>query len=67
MSEIISIEEYKRRKAAENMVVPCGSEKIQIEWKPKLSEQDVERLRKAGAAFRNSIKEIINANKVQLK
>ena len=64
MSKIISLEQWKQQKAAEAMVVQCGPEKVHIIWIPKLSEEDLQCLRKAGDNFRNAIKKFQDVNKV---
>ena len=57
MSNIISLKEWKQQKAAESTVVPCGSEKISIDWSPKLSYEETQKLTKAIQGFRDLIKE----------
>jgi hypothetical protein len=64
MSNIVSIEEWKRRKAAEHMVVPCGTGKISITWTSKPSNEDLAKLRKAGEGFRKTMKEFQDACEV---
>ena len=55
MSNIISLEQWKQKKASEAMVVQCGPEKVQITWTPKLSEEDLAKLRKAGQGIKDMI------------
>ena len=57
MSKVISLEQWRQQKAAEAMVVQCGPEKVRITWTPKLSEEDLARLRKAGQGFRDTIEQ----------
>lgn len=56
MSNVVSIEEFKQRKAAEH--------KIHTAWIPKFSDKVLEKLRQAGAMFRKTIQEASNARKL---
>jgi cell division inhibitor SulA len=53
MSDIISLEQWKQQKAAEAIAVRCEPSQVHITWTPRLSEQDLARLRKAGQGFRD--------------
>ena len=57
MSNTISLEQWKKQKAAEAMVVQCGPEKSRIIWTPKLSEDDLAKLRKAVQGFMDTIEQ----------
>lgn len=63
LSGVVSLQEWKQRRAAEAMVIQCA-DKVLISWKPKLSEQEAERLRIAKDNFQKAIRKIIDANKV---
>ncbi len=66
MTNVVDINEWKKRKAAEHMVVPCGTGgKVQIQWTPQLTDEDRTRLKKAGQGFRTLLEEIRDAGKVQ--
>ena len=66
-TNLVSLKEYRQRKTAEAMVVPCGTGKVHITWTPKLSIKDIHRLRKVGEQFKNTLKEFQDAGEIQLK
>lgn len=58
MNNVVYIKEWMQKETAINMVGPCGQEKIVVTWVPKVSEEDVLRLRKAGEGFKAIVQQI---------